>query len=347
MGLRFRRSVKIAPGLRLNFNKNSMGLTLGPRGAHYTVNTKGRVTTSVGLPGTGLYYTESRSATSKPRTTRAPKPTPEEELIANMRWDQPNLLSSPAERAFYEFSETFLTKDNKKPFTELKTEADRLRTQYPEITPFIDYLMIAPTSGQDANAALALCEKIWALGNSLLDQRIPKRYFDQFQAAIPIARGIYFHTNFNHSYLTYTYSELLQATGNPAKALEILNNAPDSEYKEIALLDLYLSLKQYEDVISDTNNITNTDDQTALKLIFRAVAFRETNQAPITIETLRLVTSKRSRSQEILNYAIFERACTYAAMGKKAMAVKDLTKLLALDSTDEAAQEKLKELTNN
>jgi len=345
MGLRFRRSVKIAPGLRLNFNKNSMGLTLGPRGAHYTVNTKGRVSTSVGLPGTGIYYTESYNKNAKPRTTRTSKATPKEELIASAHWDQPNLLSGPAERAFYEFAETYLAKDSKKSFTELKTEADRLRTKYPEITSFIDYLMIAPTSNEDANAALALCEKIWALGNSFLDQRIPTRYFDQFQAAIPIARGIYFHTNYNHSYLTYTYSELLQATGNPAKALEILNSAPESEYKEIAVLDLYLSLKQYEDVIAQTNNITNTDDNSALTLLFRAIAFRETNQPQIAIETFRLVTSKRSRSQEILNYAIYERACTYEAMGKKAMAIKDLNKLLAVDSTDEAAQEKLKEIT--
>lgn len=59
MGLRFRRSIKIAPGLKLNFNKNSIGVTAGTRGAHYTVNSKGKKTASVGIPGTGLSYTST------------------------------------------------------------------------------------------------------------------------------------------------------------------------------------------------------------------------------------------------------------------------------------------------
>lgn len=58
MGWRFRKSVKILPGVKLNFNKNSTSLTLGGRGAHYTVNSNGRKTLSAGIPGTGLSYTE-------------------------------------------------------------------------------------------------------------------------------------------------------------------------------------------------------------------------------------------------------------------------------------------------
>jgi Protein of unknown function (DUF4236) len=53
---RLRRSVKVAPGVRINFNKKSVGLSLGTRGARYSVNSSGRRTTSVGIPGTGLSY---------------------------------------------------------------------------------------------------------------------------------------------------------------------------------------------------------------------------------------------------------------------------------------------------
>ncbi len=59
MGLRFRKSMKIAPGVRLNLNKKSTGLTLGGKGFHYTVNSNGRKTASVGIPGSGLYYSET------------------------------------------------------------------------------------------------------------------------------------------------------------------------------------------------------------------------------------------------------------------------------------------------
>jgi hypothetical protein len=56
MGLRFRRSLRIAPGVKVNLTKTGLGLTLGPRGAHYSVHSSGRRTRSVGRPGTGLYY---------------------------------------------------------------------------------------------------------------------------------------------------------------------------------------------------------------------------------------------------------------------------------------------------
>ena len=65
MGWRFRKSFKILPGVRINFNKNSTGITFGRKGIHYTINSKGKQTASVGVPGTGLYYTKSTDRVKK------------------------------------------------------------------------------------------------------------------------------------------------------------------------------------------------------------------------------------------------------------------------------------------
>lgn len=59
MGLRFRKSFKIAPGVKVNLNKKSNSITFGEKGAHYTLNSKGDRTSSVGIPGTGVYYTKT------------------------------------------------------------------------------------------------------------------------------------------------------------------------------------------------------------------------------------------------------------------------------------------------
>lgn len=56
MGLRFRKSIKIGNGAKLNINKKSVGFSVGGKGARYTVNSSGRRTKSVGIPGTGLSY---------------------------------------------------------------------------------------------------------------------------------------------------------------------------------------------------------------------------------------------------------------------------------------------------
>nr|DAZ47332.1 MAG TPA: Protein of unknown function (DUF4236) [Caudoviricetes sp.] len=68
MGLRFRKSFKIAPGVKLNVNKKSVGMTFGGKGAHYTVNSSGRRTTSIGVPGTGMYYQDVKNASAKSST---------------------------------------------------------------------------------------------------------------------------------------------------------------------------------------------------------------------------------------------------------------------------------------
>ena len=59
MGLRFRRSIKIAPVVRVNLNKKSASVTFGPKGLKHTVSTTGKSHTTVGVPGTGLSYTTS------------------------------------------------------------------------------------------------------------------------------------------------------------------------------------------------------------------------------------------------------------------------------------------------
>lgn len=55
MGWGFRKSIKIAPGIRINLSKSGISASLGGKG--FTYNTRGRVTTSI--LGTGIRYTTS------------------------------------------------------------------------------------------------------------------------------------------------------------------------------------------------------------------------------------------------------------------------------------------------
>lgn len=66
MGLRFRKSLKIAPGVKLNLNKKSTSVTFGGKGFHHTVSSTGKRTSTVGIPGTGLSY----SKTSNPKNNK-------------------------------------------------------------------------------------------------------------------------------------------------------------------------------------------------------------------------------------------------------------------------------------
>lgn len=70
MGLRFRRSIKICKGVKVNLGKTGASLSVGTRGFHKTFHTSGRVTTTVGLPGTGIYWTESTNPRRNNNNTR-------------------------------------------------------------------------------------------------------------------------------------------------------------------------------------------------------------------------------------------------------------------------------------
>jgi hypothetical protein len=59
MGFRFRRSFKIAPGVRLNMGRTGFtSVSVGGKGLTANVGRRG-VRTTVGLPGTGISYTTS------------------------------------------------------------------------------------------------------------------------------------------------------------------------------------------------------------------------------------------------------------------------------------------------
>lgn len=57
MGLRFRRSIRLAPGVRLNFSGSGLSCSLGPRGASVTFGKRGTYL-NTGIPGTGIYSRE-------------------------------------------------------------------------------------------------------------------------------------------------------------------------------------------------------------------------------------------------------------------------------------------------
>lgn len=60
MGFRFRKSIKIMPGIRVNLSKSGVSTSIGRPGL--TVNLKkGKTATTVGIPGTGLSYKSSSS----------------------------------------------------------------------------------------------------------------------------------------------------------------------------------------------------------------------------------------------------------------------------------------------
>lgn len=89
MGFRFRKSIKIAPGVRVNLTKKGVSsVSVGKRGARVNVSKKGTRST-VGLPGSGLSYSSYQShAQSKPLSQQTRLPT--DSIASNPLASQPS-----------------------------------------------------------------------------------------------------------------------------------------------------------------------------------------------------------------------------------------------------------------
>lgn len=78
MALRFRRTLKIAPGVRINLTGKGISARVGPRGLGATVGTSG-TTLSAGIPGSGLHaskkLTKGRAKSTRIRASQADQST--------------------------------------------------------------------------------------------------------------------------------------------------------------------------------------------------------------------------------------------------------------------------------
>ena len=76
MSFRFQRRIKILPGLRLNVSKTGISWTVGTRGASVTAR-DGKLTSNLGLPGTGLSYRRRLDLPSQDQVDQdQPRPPP-------------------------------------------------------------------------------------------------------------------------------------------------------------------------------------------------------------------------------------------------------------------------------
>lgn len=71
MGLRFRKSVKLAPGVKLNFGKKSVGVSIGGKYGGVSFNSKTGTRSRISVPGTGISYTTSGHKSSRKRTYKS------------------------------------------------------------------------------------------------------------------------------------------------------------------------------------------------------------------------------------------------------------------------------------
>ena len=65
MGTRFRKSVNLGGGARINISKSGIGYSVGTKGARVTMTADGRTRTTLSIPNTGISYVNETGTRKK------------------------------------------------------------------------------------------------------------------------------------------------------------------------------------------------------------------------------------------------------------------------------------------
>ncbi|MBF6605931.1 MAG: DUF4236 domain-containing protein [Chloroflexi bacterium] len=348
MSLRFRRSIRIAPGIRINLTKTGLGLTVGPRGAHYSVHSSGRRTRSAGLPGTGLYY-QSRSGGGVRRATSArarmvqaptlPRPRTVAETIPH-----PGLFASAAEKAYHAGLLAHLGGDE----ASTVTRFEEVLAADPTITSAHIFAGFAATALGDVPRAIAHLEAVVGGAHPLPD-RFETKYLTGAgvapSLAVRITHAVSAHVPFSELGAALGLAELYQGAGRLSEAIGIvaqIHTAVPDPIVRLSLCDLLFAEADYGGVVETATGVVNGSDIELETLHLRAVAFAALGDDTAAMDAFRAALAKTAgRDPGLLTAIRYDRALAYEKLGQHARAKADLERVYAADPGFEDVQARL------
>jgi tetratricopeptide (TPR) repeat protein len=344
MSLRFRKSMKLMPGVRLNFSKETVGLSFGVPGARYTINSKGRRTVSTGIPGTGIYNVETLSSGTRSRRSSAAAQSQETET-----WQAPpapGLFARKPERELNKFLLDIYNSDHRDDPSSVLEKATALKALYPELKYPLDLISFLH-GATDEKLETEVAEwgaDLWEHRESAFSNKYVLKYFKGIKPGVTISPGITTQLHYNVQTLGFIWSEILQSLKKYDDAVAVLTLMQPDQMVGISLADIEISVGDFDGAIETTEDIEVFDDATAMMMVLRGVAFREKKMHEAAIECFKRALKQKNMPEALAHRALFERGYTYALMGKKAMGIKDLEKILVDNPDYPEVEKKLAEL---
>ncbi len=333
MGFRMRKSIKVMPGVRMNVSRRGVGASVGGTGGRYSVHSSGRRTVSAGggvVPG--VYYQKNvGGSSSRSGGSRAPASAQPSQRIPPKK---PGLFAPKGEKQLYKAVKA----QNVQAIKQVGDEHPDSRLASYSLAG----LMTLTSAPADAERMLA---DAFATGRDPAEDKFIAKYLST-HLELSIAQGVTAELPVNRDAVGLALAELKQDEGDIDGAIDVVEQLEPTTYAAVSLAELYSLTGRWDDVIDLTEGIRNEDDASALLCVFRGRAFREQGFNDAAHEALKEALRARSRAAPIRHLALAERAENYLQQGKKAMARKDLERILAEDSDYAGVRERLAELAD-
>jgi tetratricopeptide (TPR) repeat protein len=327
MSLRFWQRIRIAPGVTLNLSKSTASLSFGPPGAKFTISPRGNRAT-VGLPGTGLFYT-----VHQPRGRAAPQgravPARDKLDLGFFR----RLVTPEAERDFVDG----MRQVTDGAMTEALPKLEAAAATHPDAAWFAGLIR---AKAEDLDRARAHLERALA-GLGDLGAMFGK-YQVRAEISLPVADGVTAHISPCERGTLLALVEIAQEQGREGdvrKHLDrLLQIAPEDPVVLLSYAEAHLPDAGAEGVppavldriVTHSAGIQNdTGIDTAL-LLYRARALAAQGLTDAAIQTLTLAARRRKdRPERLIHQIRFDRAELYDRTGRRAQARREFEKLYA------------------
>jgi len=335
MGFRIRKSIMVAPGLRLNLSKNGIGTSLGGNYGRVSVHSSGRDTfsTRTGIPG--ITYMRSIKRHPEPAGARrqaGASPLPPPPLPEEFKRKKPGMFAKAGEKALYE---AVIKQD--------RTMARAAGDEHPDVRLAGYTLAGLWMMEDDPGQAITLLQ--WVMDSD--DDPATDAFVQQYlrtSVELGLAEGVSVELPICREAVGLSLAELMQDAERIGDAIHLVEGMEPTGSTAVSLAELYVLEGEWQQVIALTDGLANGDDATALLLVYRGVAFREAGVPDAALEAFKIALRAPSRSAQVRHLALIERARTLTAMKRKAGARRDVGKVLAEDSTNAVAQALSEEL---
>jgi hypothetical protein len=339
MTFRYRKSINLGGGVRLNLSKTGVGLSCGVPGLRYSVHSSGRRTRTVGIPGTGMYWRDDHRthyvapASSAARTRRPTQPgtRPNAEPKPLPHRHKPGLFAPRGERQLFEAID--------------RADAaamDKVAWDHPELRLAAETLSGLHRTTSDPTGARQLLAQVFATGGDpAADPFIQAYAGEPFHVKVQVVPGVVAELPIGREAVGLVLAELDHRAGDLDAGIAALEQLALDGHVRVALADLYAAAGRDGDVVRLTDGITNTDEVGALLCLLRGVALRHAGHTLAARDALTEAARVRSRDASIRVRAFFERGQCWLAEGQRARAKQDFERVLSKDSSFPGLQEAL------
>lgn len=327
MGFRMSKSIRVAPGVRLNVSKSGIGASVGAGGVRYSAHSSGRRTVSARTGVPGVSYQKTTTARGIGATS--------------------NHGYSPSNPSASLKPGIFAPKGEKQLFKAIQAQdfqaVEQVGVNYEHFRIAAWSLAGLKMLKSNPQAAARLLKNVFSTGRNPEDDPFIKKYVAA-ELTLSIAPGVTATLPVSRDAIGLTLAELEQEADNIDGAISLVEQLSPTTYAAVSLAELYATAERWDDVIEMTEWLQNEDDASALLLCYRGMALRHQGYNSAAHEALKEALRKRKQPAEIRQLALSERSLNYISQGKKSMARKDLEKILSENSNYHGIRERLAEL---